>query len=391
MVKEEKDEGIITDEALADLRSRIGVEWPLKPWNCVATKDAIWHFTEGLGDDNPLWRDEEYAARTRYGSIIAPPTFLYTCDSAGGGGGYGLPGVFALFAKDVWEWNQVVRANDELDGMQRLVSADWKKGRFAGRMIDQVRETFFFNQRQEIVAKRLTSSMRIERKRAREKSKEKATISKYRYTDEELAAIERAYEREEEQRRGDNPRYWEDVNIGDEVPGLVKGPLTVTSMVAWFMGFGSPLIKTDRIAYKYMRAHPRAKIMHPLTNVPDFSEAAHWDEDMARKSGLPLGYDPGAQRISWFAHVMTDWIGDDGFLTRLEVQLRKRNYVGDTTWCRGKVIGKREENGLFLVDCQLWGDSQRGYITTLAWATAALPSRIHGAVVLKPPPMQQLR
>jgi hypothetical protein len=224
----------------------------------------------------------------------------------------------------------------------------------------------------------------MERAGAREKGKETSGITKYRYTDEELEAIEKAYEEEDTRRRGDDPRYWEDVNVGEEMPGLVKGPLTVTGMVAWFMGYGSPLVKTDRVAYKYMRDHPRAKIKHPVTNVAEFSEAAHWDEDMARQNGLPMGFDPGAQRISWFGHVMTDWMGDDGFLKRLEVQLRTPNYVGDTVWCKGKVVGKREEDGASLVDCELWGDNQRGERTTRARATAALPSKTHGPVALKP-------
>jgi acyl dehydratase len=384
MGREQREEGKITEEALAQLRARIGVEWPLHAWNTTATKDAIWHFADGVGDDNPLWRDEEYAARTRYQSIIAPPTFLYTCDSAGGGGGHGLPGVFALFGRDVWEWYQVIRVNDELDGMQKLVSADWKKSSFAGQMIEQLTEATIWNQENEIVGRKLTTNMRMERAGAREKGKETGAITKYRYTDEELEAIEKAYEEEDTRRRGDDPLYWEDVKIGEDMPGLVKGPLTVTGMVAWFMGYGSPLVKTDRVAYKYMRDHPRAKIKHPVTNVAEFSEAAHWDEDMARQSGLPIGFDPGAQRISWFGHVMTDWMGDEGFLKRLEVQLRTPNYVGDTVWCKGKVLGKREADGLCLVDCELWGDNQRGERTTRARATAALPSKAHGPVVLKP-------
>ena len=70
--------GKITPESLAELKSRIGKPKPIRGWNREATKDAIWHFAEALGDDNPLWTDEEYASKSRYGRIIAPPTFLYT-------------------------------------------------------------------------------------------------------------------------------------------------------------------------------------------------------------------------------------------------------------------------------------------------------------------------
>jgi len=44
--------------------------------------DAIRHFAMGLGDDNPLWHDRDYAASTKWGGLIAPPTFLCTATAA---------------------------------------------------------------------------------------------------------------------------------------------------------------------------------------------------------------------------------------------------------------------------------------------------------------------
>ena len=37
---------------------------------------SIRYFALALGDDNPLYRDEEFARKTRHGGIIAPPTFI---------------------------------------------------------------------------------------------------------------------------------------------------------------------------------------------------------------------------------------------------------------------------------------------------------------------------
>jgi len=39
-------------------------------------KQSIKRFAEAVGDKNPLYRDEEYARKSRYGSIIAPPGFI---------------------------------------------------------------------------------------------------------------------------------------------------------------------------------------------------------------------------------------------------------------------------------------------------------------------------
>ena len=70
----------ITEQGLDDLRKRIGVkiENTVEPWNYEATRDAIRHYAHGIGDDNRLWCDPEYAAKTEYGSIVALPSFLFT-------------------------------------------------------------------------------------------------------------------------------------------------------------------------------------------------------------------------------------------------------------------------------------------------------------------------
>lgn len=43
-------------------------------------KGAIRKFADAIGDPNPLYRDADFAATTRYGNIIAPPTFTITFD-----------------------------------------------------------------------------------------------------------------------------------------------------------------------------------------------------------------------------------------------------------------------------------------------------------------------
>jgi acyl dehydratase len=85
------------DAAVAQLRCRLGQEVTgPPPYLTEATRDAIRHWAEALGDDNPLWRDAEYARTTRWGTIIAPPTMLYAFDRLSIGYRGGLPGVHAI-------------------------------------------------------------------------------------------------------------------------------------------------------------------------------------------------------------------------------------------------------------------------------------------------------
>jgi len=62
--------------------------------------------------------------------------------------------------------------------------------------------------------------------------------------------------------------------------------------------------------------------------------------------------------------------------------MRKFNYQGDTQFLSGEVIGKREENGLHLVDLKMTMTNQRGVETSFGEATVALPSREHGPALL---------
>ena len=105
--------GRITEDELQRLRSRIGVKFKDKmPWITLVSDDAIRHWAYGCGDDNPLYLDEEYARKTRYGGIIAPPSILYPCVRIASGYVGGLPGVQAMYSGTNWEWLKTIRVKE---------------------------------------------------------------------------------------------------------------------------------------------------------------------------------------------------------------------------------------------------------------------------------------
>jgi len=59
---------------IEELRGKIGVI--VEPMLCQVEKGAIGRFIEAVEDFNPLYWDEEYARKTRYGGVIAPPGFF---------------------------------------------------------------------------------------------------------------------------------------------------------------------------------------------------------------------------------------------------------------------------------------------------------------------------
>ena len=46
---------VITDEMVADVEKWLNVLRPTRGWNSSANTDAVQHFAQGIGDDNPLW------------------------------------------------------------------------------------------------------------------------------------------------------------------------------------------------------------------------------------------------------------------------------------------------------------------------------------------------
>jgi len=116
-------------------------------------------------------------------------------------------------------------------------------------------------------------------------------------------------------------------------------------------------------------------------------QRVHWDPDFARRSGNPTTFDYGRMRETWLIHLCTDWMGDEGWLWKLDCEFRKFNYIGDTQFLSGRVVRTYlTDEGSPAVDVTMEATSQRGETTTLGHATILLPSREHGAVRLPEPP-----
>jgi acyl dehydratase len=392
--------GVITDEAVARLRARVGVPepHPLRPHYLRPNTDAFRHVAIAYGDDNPLWCDPGYAAETVWGGPIAPPPLVggdtligedevtaVPADKVELMRGDPLRGVHAFYAASVREWWAPLRPDLRVSRRNALVAALDKPSDFAGRAVHEWTAQVFRDEIGPILSGQYRLMIRTERKKARERKKYDETPLAQ-YTDDDIAAIEEQYA--SERPRGAEPRYWEDVAEGDEVGPLVKGPLTVTDMVCWHVGMGMGLygVQPLRLAAKNRARIPRF-FHRDEHNVPDVMQRVHWDPEFARRSGNPTTFDYGRMRETWLIHLCTDWMGDDAWLWKLDCEFRLFNYVGDTQWLRGRVTRRYlAEGDRPAVDVDIWCENQRGQITTPGHATILLPSRAHGPVRLPDPP-----
>ena len=367
------ESGMITEEGLERLRNRIGSfnrprQYGVGLFNEEASRSAIRHFCQGIGDTNPLYWDRSYAQTSKFGTIIAPPCFLYSVYWCSGRTG-GLPGVHGFHAGNDWEWYQPIYLDDQISVQEQFTGLEEKESEFAGRILIQSSVTHYYNQRGETIAKTKGWQIRAERSAARER--QKYTFEPYRYSRQELETIQQAIL--DEEIRGSNPRWFEDVNIGDDLIPVVKGPMShgdITAFVAGCIGGISHGIQLQE-----MLRHPSWGFTDPNTGAQEAIIRVHDIQEAAESAGLPGAYDYGCQRCCWMGHLLTNWMGDDGFLKAMHVELRRFNVVGDTTWCKGTITGKRVVDGEHLVDMDIWGENQRQQVTTRGNATIRLPAK----------------
>ncbi len=368
----------ITAEGVEELSKRIGVkiEKTVEPWCYEATRDNIRHYAHGIGDDNPLWCDPEYAKNTRYGDVIALPSFLFATSRIISGYVGGLPGVHAMWSGADWTWHKPIYRNTEIRTEAYLKDLVEHKTRFAGRAIQQIYHVDFYDAKTgDMLAEADSWCFRTDRDHARENGT-KYTEARSRpvrvYTDEELAEYTKYYE--QETIRGAETRFWDDVAEGEELPTMVKGPMTVTGFVAYAQCWGGLYIRANKLPWKLQQKHPGAGIKNRF-GIPDCPERVHWEEEFALEVGAPGAYDYGPERTSWLQHQITNWMGDDGFLSQAKCQVRRHNPEGDIILIHGEVARKYEKDGRYFVEIRQRAEQQDGELSAIGSAIVELPKR----------------
>lgn len=379
--------GTITDEGIAEAGALLDVvlRRDRMQWIETATRDAIRHFAWGVGDNNPLWLDKEYAAASSYGTIVAPPCILYAVD--GTVVAPKLPGVQWIYAGTSWTWFEPILLDDTFKVEAKLVKQEIKSGRRFPKWVLQTGELRYINQRGRAAASALGRCARTPRGDNLEKQsnrENRESREPHQYTSEEIAEIERQVL--SEPRRGDQPLYWEDVEVGDEVPQVVRGPLGVIDIMAWYAAqqgathYGG--IHGDAIRYRQRHADYH---LNKKTGAKESAGRGHLETSTGRDVGMGGAYDVGPQRIAWAQHMLTNWIGDNGFLHTLDVSVRRPNLVGDTIWWKGLVTEKEICDGYGVVKVDVRATDQNEVLSADGTASVILPLRDTGAVTFPIP------
>ena len=387
----------ITDESVQLMRRRIGFPNPTlrtgaidDPWNIAATDDGIRRWSICIGDDNPLYCNPDYAAKTRWGRVIAPPAFE---KSMGINRNPKMDPEFAHETSKALRGVQLFHSGGEnfyyapiIEGTKLyrsryVANVEDKISEFSGRSVIVTNGLCLWDQTDEVFVDGVDWFVHSERKKTDSTNKYAKEEPAF-YTDEQLAEIEAAYDAE--YRRGADTLYLEDVSAGQALPRMVKGPLTVTDLINLHMGAGWLIYGNwpNRLAYEN-RKKLRGFYSRDAYNNWDTIQRVHWDTQLAQSVGVRMMYDIGPVRQLHISNYLTNYAGDDAWIYRIRFEFRRFNYMGDVTWINGTVKDARIDEKLGpLVEVTMTGVNQRGSENIRAEGTILVASRQHGPVKL---------
>lgn len=369
----EMEEGRITNEELEDWKGRLGVSLRISNiFNTKATEDSIKHFVDGIGDTNSLWLDKEHAEKTQYGTLVAPPSWLYSVFPTWVL--QGLPGVHAFHSGNDWTFYKPIAVGTKIKPKCYFTGFDVKKSKFAGRIVREFQKAEFYDGNDELLAETDLWLIRAERGAAQDRGKYSGLDLPHPWSDEELEKIEEQILSEAP--RGPETRYWEDVEVGNKVGPLTKGPFGKTDMIAYCVGAAPVEIKAFRAMEEIYDKHPAWGFRDPETSSNEPIYSVHYNELAAKNAGVPIQYDVGVQRQCMLIHLLTDWMGDDGWLKNNYAEYRKFYYYSDVMWLIGEIVDKyTDENDEACVDIETHAINQRGEDIMPGYSTVILPSR----------------
>jgi acyl dehydratase len=135
------------------------------------------------------------------------------------------------------------------------------------------------------------------------------------------------------------PRFSE-LFVGDELPALVKSP-DREQLVKYASGSGD---------------------FNPLHYDADFPQARELGDNLVH----------GRLKYAAMGQLVSDWLGNEGWVRRLSAHYRGMDRRGAEFTCGGRVSGLREEDGLRVVELELWTEDAEGTQTTTGVAEVVL-------------------
>ncbi|MCT2400857.1 FAS1-like dehydratase domain-containing protein [Novosphingobium mangrovi (ex Huang et al. 2023)] len=370
-----------------------------KPIDSSPTREAIGNndirrWAQAMHYANLLHFDPAYAAESRYGKLVAPQSFPIVIDDGHGSAPAcvgKIPESHLLFAGDEWWFYDVKVHGGDTISNERVPFDYTVKNTGFGPTCFQRGDNFYRNQNGELIAKQRSTALRYSAKAGGE-NVNPADFDEPEWSDEELAALE--------DRKfawiqmlhdlGHQERWWDDVNVGDQLPERVFGPHTIASFTTeWraymFTTWGTldrRELDLEALGFtKEMAGHendPHMERINPeLTDGAYFGPSrGHLFPKYARKIGMPRGYGYGASMGAWVTDYLAGWAGEHGMVVHSTANYRGPALTGDITIQTAEVVDKMvDDEGHHLVQVKHMMQNQKGVKMCMGTAEIALPKK----------------
>ena len=130
------------------------------------------------------------------------------------------------------------------------------------------------------------------------------------------------------------------IAVGQELPPLVKGPITREDLKTYAAVSGDP---------------------NPM----------HTDEEFARNAGYPGVFAHGMLSMGYLGQFLVQASGV-GSIRKFRTRFAKLTWPGDVITCRGRVTAVTDDGPARLVECDIWTENQEGERKLVGSAVLAL-------------------
>jgi acyl dehydratase len=138
--------------------------------------------------------------------------------------------------------------------------------------------------------------------------------------------------------------FFEEVEVGQELPPLTNAPVKHTQLVKYAGASGD---------------------FNPL----------HTDPEVGVKVGVGGPIAHGMLIMGFLGHFVSDYLGGPGGLRRFGVRFQSMTRHDDVITCTGTITKKYEQDGQHFIEASVAAKDQNGDVKASGSFTAALPSR----------------
>ena len=360
----------------------------------IATND-IRRWVHAMHYPNLLHFDPAYAAASRWGKIVAPQSFAIATDDGHGAAPAcvgRIPNSHLLFGGDEhWFYGPRIQGGDTISNERIPFDYVVKETKFAGPTCFQRGDNNYRNQNGELIAVQRSTAIRYLAEAGGE-SVDTSEAEEPVWTEDELKALEdRKFAWVQSLHDlGHKERWWDDVNVGDQLTERAFGPHSIASFTTEWRAYLFTIWGTMSLRKNDLEALGFTPEMAGYENDPDMQlinptltdgayygpSRGHLFPQWARKIGMPRGYGYGASMGAWVTDYLAGWAGEHGRVVHSIANYRGPALTGDVTIQTAEVVDKLvDDKGRHVVQVKHKMATQKGVTMCTGTAEIQLPKK----------------